>query len=324
LNLHSLTHISPSAVKIAPRANGGSFGEFGGRYAPETLVKAFEELEIAYEAAKNDPAFHAEVKSYWDYIGRPSRLHTAERLSEFAGGAKIWLKREDLNHTGAHKVNNAIAQAILAKRLGKSRIICETGAGQHGVATATICAKLGLPLVVYMGADDVERQSLNVIRMQLLGATVVPVSSGSRTLKDAINEAFRDWVTNVSTTHYLVGSVVGPHPFPTIVRDFQKVIGEETREYFLSNVGQLPDAVVACVGGGSNAIGMFYPFRDDKEVRLLGCEAGGSDLSTPGSHSATLTLGSPGVLHGSRTYLLQDAHGQITSTHSSVPSLVCP
>ena len=314
---------TPHAIKSTPPPAGARFGDYGGRYVPETLVKALEELEIEYEKAKVDPAFHAEVRSYWDYIGRPSRLHQAERLSEFAGGARIWLKREDLNHTGAHKVNNAIAQAILAKRLGKQRLIAETGAGQHGVATATICAKLGIPLTVYMGSEDVERQSLNVIRMQLLGTKVVPVSSGSRTLKDAINEAMRDWVTNIATTHYLIGSAIGPHPFPTIVRDFQSVIGEETRQHFLQHVGKLPDAVVACVGGGSNAIGMFYPFRNDPTVKLLGCEAGGHGVDTP-HHSATLAAGTPGVLHGTRTYLLQDKTGQITATHSISAGLDYP
>ena len=316
-------HYTPRPITSVPATPGASFGKYGGRYVPETLVKALEELETEYEKAKVDPAFHAEVRSYWDYIGRPSRLHQAERLTQFAGGARIWLKREDLNHTGAHKVNNAIAQAILAKRLGKERLIAETGAGQHGVATATICAKLGIPLTVYMGSDDVERQSLNVIRMQLLGTKVVPVDSGSKTLKDAINEAMRDWVTNVRTTHYLIGSAIGPHPFPTIVRDFQSVIGEETRAFFLEKQKKLPDAVVACVGGGSNAIGMFYPFREDLSVRLLGCEAGGAGLHTP-HHSATLAAGSPGVLHGTRTYLLQDKTGQITATHSISAGLDYP
>ena len=314
---------TPHAIKSTPAIPGARFGQYGGRYVPETLVRALEELEVEYEKAKNDPAFHAEVRSYWDYIGRPSRLHQAERLTEFAGGARIWLKREDLNHTGAHKVNNAIAQAILAKRLGKARLIAETGAGQHGVATATICAKLGIPLTVYMGSEDVERQSLNVIRMQLLGTKVVPVNSGSRTLKDAINEAMRDWVTNITTTHYLIGSAIGPHPFPTIVRDFQSVIGDETRQWFLEHQKKLPDAVVACVGGGSNAIGMFYPFKDDPSVRMLGCEAGGQGLHTP-HHSATLAAGTPGVLHGTRTYLLQDKTGQITATHSISAGLDYP
>ena len=314
---------TPHPIKSTPPTPGANFGSFGGRFVPETLVKALEELEVEYEKAKVDPAFHAEVRSYWDYIGRPSRLHQAERLTEWAGGATIWLKREDLNHTGAHKVNNAIAQAILAKRLGKARLIAETGAGQHGVATATICAKLGIPLTVYMGSEDVERQSLNVIRMQLLGTKVVPVNSGSKTLKDAINEAMRDWVTNITTTHYLIGSAIGPHPFPTIVRDFQSVIGEETRASFLEKQGKLPDAVVACVGGGSNAIGMFYPFRDDTSVRLLGCEAGGQGVHTP-HHSATLAAGTPGVLHGTRTYLLQDKTGQITATHSISAGLDYP
>jgi tryptophan synthase len=266
----------------------------------------------------------AEVEAYHEYIGRPSSFHKAERLTEMAGGATIWLKREDLNHTGAHKINNAIAQALLAKRIGKTRIIAETGAGQHGVATATICAKLGLPLTVYMGAADVERQMLNVFRMRLMGATVVPVDSGSRTLKDAINEAMRDWVTNIHDTHYLVGSAIGPHPFPTIVRDFQSVIGRETKAQCLENFGKLPEALVACVGGGSNAIGFFHPFMEDKSVRLIGVEAGGDGVET-GRHSATLTAGTPGVLHGTRTYLLQDKKtGQIGGTTSISAGLDYP
>lgn len=300
------------------------FGDFGGSYVPETLVSALDELQTEYLRCKDDPAFRAEVESYNEYIGRPSSFHKAERLTEHAGGATIWLKREDLNHTGAHKINNACAQALLAKRLGKTRIICETGAGQHGVATATMCAKLGLPLTVYMGAQDCERQQLNVFRMQLLGATVCPVDSGSRTLKDAINEAMRDWVTNIKDTHYLVGSAIGPHPFPTIVRDFQCVIGEETRRECLKELGGMPDAVVACVGGGSNAIGMFYPFINDKSVRLVGVEAGGDGVET-GRHSAPLTAGTPGVLHGTRTYLMQDTQtGQIGATKSISAGLDYP
>eukprot|EP00123_Amoebidium_parasiticum_P018301 comp24164_c0_seq1/m.44070 comp24164_c0_seq1/g.44070 ORF comp24164_c0_seq1/g.44070 comp24164_c0_seq1/m.44070 type:complete len:690 (-) comp24164_c0_seq1:243-2312(-) len=299
------------------------FGAFGGRYVPETLVSALDELDKQYAQAKADPAFWEEFKSYYQYIGRPSSLHLASRMTEAAGGARIWLKREDLNHTGSHKINNAIGQALLAKRLGKRRIIAETGAGQHGVATATVCAMLDLDLTVYMGAEDVERQALNVFRMELLGAKVVPVESGARTLKDAINEAMRDWVTNITTTHYLIGSVIGPYPFPMIVRDFQSVIGKEAREQMLESAGKLPDYVVACVGGGSNAMGIFHPFINDKEVQLVGVEAGGDGVET-GRHSATLSAGKPGVLHGTRTYLLQDDKGQITATHSISAGLDYP
>lgn len=256
-------------------------------------------------------------------MGRPSKLQLASRLTEKCGGARIWLKREDLNHTGAHKINNALGQALLAIRLGKKRIIAETGAGQHGVATATICAKFGLECIVYMGSEDIRRQALNVFRMRMLGAKVVPVTSGSRTLKDAINEAMRDWVSNVTTTHYLVGSAIGPHPFPTIVRDFQSVIGQETKEQMQAKLGKLPDVVVACVGGGSNAIGMFHPFINDTSVRLVGVEAGGDGVDT-GKHSATLAAGVPGVLHGTRTYLMQDKNGQITETHSISAGLDYP
>jgi tryptophan synthase len=279
-----------------------------------------DELEKAFVAALKDPSFAEEFKSNYPYMGRPSPLHIAERMTEKCGGARIWLKREDLNHTGSHKINNALGQVLLARRLGKKRIIAETGAGQHGVATATVCAKFGLECIVYMGAEDVRRQALNVFRMRMLGATVIPVDSGSRTLKDAINEAMRDWVTNVETTHYLVGSAIGPHPFPTIVREFQSVIGRETKEQLQDKAGKLPDVVVACVGGGSNSIGMFHPFINDKSVRILGVEAGGSGIDTP-YHSATLTAGTPGVLHGTKTYLLQDKHGQIIETHSI--SAVC-
>eukprot|EP00128_Syssomonas_multiformis_P018561 Colp12_sorted_trinity150504_noHs@22677 len=299
------------------------FGDFGGRYVPETLVEALEELERTYNSLKDDPEFIKEFRSYYTYIGRPSAFHLAERLTALAGGAKIWLKREDLNHTGAHKINNAVGQALVAKRLGKKRIIAETGAGQHGVASATVCALLGLDLTVYMGAEDVKRQQLNVFRMEMMGAKVVPVDSGSRTLKDAINEAMRDWVTNIRTTHYLVGSAIGPHPFPTIVRDFQSVIGKETKEQALTHIGKLPDAVLACVGGGSNAIGMFHPFINDKSVRLVGVEAAGEGVET-GHHSATLCAGTPGVLHGTRTYLLQDSKGQIQETHSISAGLDYP
>lgn len=307
-----------------PYNDAAMFGEFGGSYVPETLTHALDELETEYAKCKDDPEFIAEVEAYNDYIGRPSSFHRAERLTEYAGGAQIWLKREDLNHTGAHKINNAIAQCLLAQRIGKTRIIAETGAGQHGVATATICAKLGLPLTVYMGKVDVERQMLNVFRMRLMGAKVVPVDSGSSTLKDAINEAMRDWVTNIRDTHYLVGSAIGPHPFPTIVRDFQSVIGRETKLQCQEQIGKLPDALVACVGGGSNAIGFFHPFLEDKSVRLVGVEAGGSGVSS-GSHSATLTAGTPGVLHGTRTYLLQDTKtGQIGGTSSISAGLDYP
>eukprot|EP01137_Pigoraptor_chileana_P017492 Opistho-2@75636 len=299
------------------------FGNFGGRFVSETLVAALEELETVFKEAMADPKFHEELRSYYSYVGRPTPLHLADRLTADAGGARIWLKREDLNHTGAHKINNAIGQALLAKRLGKTRIIAETGAGQHGVASATVCAKLGLELVVYMGAEDVRRQALNVFRMEMLGAKVVPVHSGSKTLKDAINEAMRDWVTNIQTTHYLIGSAIGPHPFPTIVREFQSVIGRESRKQMLEIAGKLPDAIVACVGGGSNSIGMFHPFIEDASVQLWGAEAGGDGVDTP-RHSATLCAGTPGVLHGTRTYLLQDGKGQIQETHSISAGLDYP
>jgi len=323
-----VTSLAPSSLS-AP-TNGASeglldarFGDFGGRYVPETLVDALDELEKAYVQAKSDPKFWEEFRSHYDFVGRPSKLQLADRITEKCGGARVWLKREDLNHTGAHKINNAMGQALLAKRLGKKRIIAETGAGQHGVATATICAKFGLECIVYMGSEDVRRQALNVFRMHVLGAKVVPVDSGSRTLKDAINEAMRDWVSNVTTTHYLVGSAIGPHPFPTIVRDFQSVIGQETREQMLARMGKLPDVVVACVGGGSNAIGMFHPFISDRSVRLVGVEAGGDGVNS-GKHSATLAAGVPGVLHGTRTYLMQDEHGQISETHSISAGLDYP
>lgn len=299
------------------------FGKFGGQYIPEALYDCHAELERAYLDALNDPSFWKEFESHYEYIGRPSELYLAERLTEHAGGANIWFKREDLNHTGSHKINNAIGQMLLAKRLGKTRIIAETGAGQHGVATATACAKFGLECVVYMGSEDVRRQSLNAFRMKMLGAKVVAVESGSKTLKDAINEANRDWVTNLSNTHYCVGSAIGPHPFPSMVRDFQSVIGKETKQQLQEKKGKLPDVVVACVGGGSNAIGMFHPFIDDKSVRLLGVEAGGDGVDTP-RHSATLSKGTPGVLHGVRTYLLQAPDGQITETHSISAGLDYP
>ena len=301
----------------------GRFGEFGGRYVPETLVGAHEELEEAYRAACADPAFQAELDFLLKhYVGRPTPLYFAERLTRECGGARIWIKREDLAHTGAHKINNAIGQALLAKRIGKPRIIAETGAGQHGVATATVCAMMNLECAVYMGTEDIRRQSLNVFRMKMLGATVVPVDSGSKTLKDAINEAMRDWVTNVRTTHYLIGSAIGPHPFPTIVRDFQSVIGKEARAQMLEQAGKLPDVAIACVGGGSNAIGLFHPLIDDP-IRLIGVEAAGEGVKT-GKHAATLVAGRPGVLHGTKTYLLQDAAGQILDTHSISAGLDYP
>ncbi|CAG8448783.1 12852_t:CDS:10 [Dentiscutata erythropus] len=299
------------------------FGDFGGQYVPEALFDCIMELEKAFIEAKNDPNFWKEYQSYYDYMGRESKLQYANRLTDDIGGARIWLKREDLNHTGSHKINNAIGQVLLAKRIGKERIIAETGAGQHGVATATACAKFGLECVVYMGSEDVRRQALNVFRMRLLGASVVSVDSGSRTLKDAINEAMRDWVTNVQNTHYVVGSAIGPHPFPTIVREFQSVIGKEAREQMLKKAGKLPDLVIACVGGGSNAIGIFAPFIDDEDVKMVGVEAGGDGVNTK-FHSATLSVGTPGVLHGTRTYLLQDDKGQINETHSISAGLDYP
>jgi tryptophan synthase beta chain len=301
----------------------GRYGDFGGRFVPESLMAALDELEQAYTTALADPAFTAELREQErTYTGRPTPLYFAARLSERVG-ARVYLKREDLAHTGAHKINNALGQGLLARGMGKRRIIAETGAGQHGVASATVCAKLGLECIVYMGEEDIRRQSLNVFRMKLLGAEVRPVASGSRTLKDAINEAIRDWVTNVETTHYLIGSAVGPHPYPRIVRDFQSVIGAETRAQILDAEGRLPDLVVACVGGGSNAIGMFHPFAGDDSVRLLGVEAGGSGVAT-GKHSATLVAGRPGVLHGALSYLLQDEHGQVIETHSISAGLDYP
>ncbi|KAK4687191.1 tryptophan synthase, partial [Tremellales sp. Uapishka_1] len=291
------------------------FGIFGGAYVPESLVDCLSELEDAHVKARNDPEFWKEFESMFGYMNRPSDLYLAERLTEEMGGAKIWLKREDLNHTGSHKINNAIGQILLAKRLGKTRIIAETGAGQHGVATATVCARFGLECVIYMGAEDVRRQELNVFRIRMLGAKVVPVTSGSQTLKDAVNEAMREWVTNLSSTHFLIGSAIGPHPFPTIVRDFQRVIGREIKSQFAEKVGGLPAAVVACVGGGSNAIGTFYDFIGDENVRLIGVEAGGHGIDTD-SHSATLSKGVPGVVHGAASYIIQSATGQLTPTHS--------
>ena len=301
----------------------GRYGEFGGRFVPESLMAALDELEQAYLTARADVSFTALLaQQERTYTGRPTPLYLAERLSRRVG-ACVYLKREDLAHTGAHKINNALGQGLLAARMGKRRIIAETGAGQHGVATATVCAKLGLECVVYMGEEDMRRQALNVFRMRLLGAEVRPVTAGSRTLKDAINEAIRDWVTNVATTHYLIGSAVGPHPYPMIVRDFQAVIGRETREQILEAEGRLPDVVIACVGGGSNAIGMFHPFAGDEAVRLIGVEAGGEGVAT-GRHAATLVAGRPGVLHGALSYLLQDAHGQVIETHSVSAGLDYP
>ena len=302
----------------------GRFGQFGGRFVPETLMGAVDELEREYRAARADESFQAQLKDLArNYVGRPTPLYYAENLTSELGGARIYIKREDLAHTGAHKINNALGQALLAKRMGKNRIIAETGAGQHGVAAATVCAMLNQECIVYMGEEDIRRQALNVFRMRQLGAEVRPVSSGSRTLKDAINEAIRDWVTNVETTHYLIGSVVGPHPYPMIVRDFQKVIGEEAREQLLSFVGKLPDYAVACVGGGSNAIGLFYEFIKDEQVKLIGVEAGGRGIES-GEHAATLVAGEVGVLHGSMTYLLQDEDGQVMETHSISAGLDYP
>jgi tryptophan synthase beta chain len=304
--------------------SAGHFGEYGGRFVPEALIGALNELEIAHNTAQKDPAFLAELAElHKTYTGRPSIITEAKRFAEHAGGARIFLKREDLNHTGSHKINNVLGQALLTKRMGKRRIIAETGAGQHGVASATAAALMGLDCVVYMGEEDTRRQSLNVARMKLLGAQVVPVTSGSRTLKDAINEAMRDWVTNVADTHYMLGTVAGPHPFPTMVRDFHKIIGEESREQMLALTGRLPDAVLACVGGGSNAIGIFNAFIPDTDVRLIGFEAGGDGVET-GRHAATITGGSPGVLHGTRSYVLQDANGQTIESHSISAGLDYP
>ena len=302
----------------------GHFGQFGGRFVPEALIAALEELEAAHVAAKLDPDFQNELAElHRTYTGRPSIITEAKRFAQHAGNATILLKREDLNHTGSHKINNVLGQALLTKRMGKKRIIAETGAGQHGVASATAAALLGLECVVYMGEEDTKRQALNVARMKLLGASVVPVTTGSRTLKDAINEAMRDWVTNVESTHYLLGTVAGPHPFPTMVRDFHRIIGVEAREQVLNLMGRLPDAVLACVGGGSNAIGIFHPFIDDVGVRLIGLEAGGSGVET-GKHAATIVGGSPGVLHGTRSYVLQDENGQTVESHSISAGLDYP
>jgi tryptophan synthase beta chain len=302
----------------------GHFGPYGGRFVSETLIGALQDLESTYESLRQDPAFQAEFdKDLAHYVGRPSPLYHAERLSRENGGAQIYLKREDLNHTGAHKVNNTIGQALIAKKMGKPRVIAETGAGQHGVASATVAARLGLECVVYMGIEDVRRQALNVYRMKLLGATVVPVESGTRTLKDAMNEAMRDWVTNVDTTYYIIGTAAGPHPYPKLVRDFQCIIGREARQQSLDQVGRLPDALVACVGGGSNAIGLFHPFIEDNDVRMYGVEAGGYGVES-GQHAAPLSAGRPGVLHGNRTYLMEDDAGQILGTHSVSAGLDYP
>jgi tryptophan synthase beta chain len=313
----------PNTFRAGPDERG-HFGIYGGRFVAETLMPLILELEKAYAAAKADPAFQAEMSGYLThYVGRPSPLYFAERLTEHCGGAKIYFKRDELNHTGAHKVNNVLGQIMLARRMGKKRIIAETGAGQHGVATATLCARFGLDCVVYMGAVDVERQKPNVFRMKLLGAEVIPVQSGSKTLKDAMNEALRDWVTNVETTFYCIGTVAGPHPYPMMVREFQCVIGRETREQMMAAEGRLPDSLVACIGGGSNAMGLFHPFLDDRGIEIYGVEAAGHGLST-GLHAASITGGKPGVLHGNRTYLLMDDDGQIKEAHSISAGLDYP
>ena len=302
----------------------GHFGIFGGRYVAETLMPLILEVEQAYEAAKVDPSFQATLDQFLThYVGRPSPLYFAERLTEYFDGAKIYFKRDELNHTGAHKINNCMGQILLARRMGKKRIIAETGAGQHGVATATVCARFGLECVVYMGATDIERQAPNVFRMKLLGAKVIPVTSGTATLKDAMNDALRDWVSNVDDTYYLIGTVAGPHPYPAMVRDFQAVIGTEAREQMLAVEGRLPDSLVACIGGGSNAMGLFYPFLNDSDVRIIGVEAAGHGIES-GEHAASLTGGKPGVLHGNRTYLLQDDDGQILDAHSISAGLDYP
>ena len=302
----------------------GHFGPYGGVFVAETLMHALDELRTQYERMRNDSGFVAEFESdLKHYVGRPSPVYHASRLSQHAGGAQIWLKREDLNHTGAHKINNTVGQALLARHMGKKRVIAETGAGQHGVAAATVAARYGMECVVYMGSEDIKRQSMNVFRMKLLGATVVAVESGSKTLKDALNEAMRDWVTNVENTFYIIGTVAGPHPYPMMVRDFNSVVGRELRTQMPEAVGRQPDAIIACVGGGSNAMGAFYPYIEDKSVRLIGVEAGGLGLAS-GKHAATLCAGKPGVLHGNRTYLIQDENGQIIETHSISAGLDYP
>ncbi len=316
--------VPPNSFRAGPDATG-HFGIFGGRFVAETLMPLILQLEKAYAEAKADPAFHAELAHLaTHYVGRPSPLYFAERMTEHCGGAKIYFKRDELNHTGAHKINNVLGQILLARRMGKKRIIAETGAGQHGVATATACAKYGLECIVYMGAVDVERQKPNVFRMKMLGAIVVPVQSGARTLKDAMNEALRDWVTNVADTFYCIGTAAGPHPYPAMVRDFQCVIGNETREQMQQAEGRLPDSLVACIGGGSNAIGLFHPFLDDPSVEIYGVEAAGHGLDVPDGHCASLAGGRPGVLHGNRTYLLMDDDGQILEGHSISAGLDYP
>ena len=313
----------PNSLRAGPDARG-QFGGFGGRFVAETLMPLILAVEDAYERAKRDPAFQTELDLYLkDYVGRPSPLWFAERLTKAIGGARIYMKRDELNHTGSHKINNCLGQILLARRMGRTRIIAETGAGQHGVATATVCALFGLPCTIYMGATDVARQSPNVFRMKLLGATVTPVTSGAGTLKDAMNEAMRDWVANVADTYYLIGTVAGPHPYPAMVRDFQSVIGTEARTQIMAAEGRLPDALVAAIGGGSNAMGLFHPFLDDDSVRLVGVEAAGHGLDTD-AHAASLSRGRPGILHGNRTYLLQDADGQISEAHSISAGLDYP
>ena len=313
----------PNALSAWPDIDG-RFGDYGGRFVAETLMPNILELEKAYTAAKADPDFTAEMDLFLtDYVGKPSPIYFAERLTEAFGGAKIWFKRDELNHTGSHKINNCLGQVLLARRMGKTRIIAETGAGQHGVATATVAARFGIPCTVFMGATDVERQAPNVFRMKLLGAEVVPVTSGTGTLKDAMNEALRDWVTNVSDTFYVIGTVAGPHPYPAMVRDFQSIIGREARAQMMERLGRLPDACVACIGGGSNAMGLFHPFIEDEDVRLIGVEAAGHGVET-GKHAASLKGGRPGILHGNKTYLLQDDDGQIIDAHSISAGLDYP
>jgi len=317
------TAILPNSLRTGPDSRG-RFGDFGGRFVAETLMPSVLEVEQAYAAAKADPSFQKELDYYLkDYVGRPSPLWFAERLTKALGGAKVYFKRDELNHTGAHKINSCMGQILLAKRMGKTRIIAETGAGQHGVATATVCALFGLPCTIYMGAVDVERQKPNVFRMKLLGAEVVPVNSGAATLKDAMNDAMRDWVANIADTFYIIGTVAGPHPYPMMVRDFQSVIGEESKVQMMEAEGRLPDVAVACIGGGSNAMGLFHPYLDDTAVRLIGVEAAGHGIDTK-QHAASLTMGRPGVLHGNRTYLLQDADGQIQEAHSISAGLDYP
>ncbi len=319
-----MQQIQPNSFRTGPDERG-RFGQFGGRFVSETLMPLVLELEAEYGRAKDDPAFWAEMDDLWKhYVGRPSPLYFAPRLTKELGGAKVYLKRDELNHTGAHKINNVLGQILLARRMGKTRIIAETGAGQHGVATATVCAKFGLKCIVFMGKTDVERQRPNVFRMRLLGAEVVPVTAGRGTLKDAMNEALRDWVTNVRDTFYCIGTVAGPHPYPAMVRDFQSIIGRETREQMMEAEGRLPDVLVACIGGGSNAMGLFHPFLDDRQVRIIGVEAGGHGVDERMEHCASLTGGRPGVLHGNRTYLLQDEDGQILEGHSISAGLDYP